>query len=86
MYARARFPDTKKKRFFSPGQCWGVIANGVGSKNSNDAARARRGASLNHSSSLQMAEPSFAKLITTPDFRKSSVFAHTSPGNKSEGL
>ena len=27
MYARDRFPDTKK-RFFSPGQCWGVIATG----------------------------------------------------------
>jgi hypothetical protein len=25
MYARDRFPDTKK-RFFNPGQCWGVIA------------------------------------------------------------
>ena len=25
MYARDRFPDTKK-RFFSPGQCQGVIA------------------------------------------------------------
>lgn len=25
MYARDRFPDTKKW-FFSPGQCWGVIA------------------------------------------------------------
>src|SRR5215471_1568793 len=85
MYARARFPDTKKTVFQSRAML-GRYCNGVGSKNSNDAPRARRDASLNHSSSLQMAEPSFAKLITTPDFRKSSVFAHTSPGNKSEGL
>jgi hypothetical protein len=84
MYARDRFPDTKK--VFQSRAILGRYCNGVGSKNSNGAPRARRDASLNHSSSLQMAEPSFAKLITTPDFRKSSVFAHTSPGNKSEGL
>jgi len=46
MYARDRFPDTKKAVFQSRAML-GRYCNGVGSKNSNDAPRARRNASLN---------------------------------------